>query len=228
MQALDILKKLDSKAVFHVQDIERIANANRPYARLILNRLKERGLIKKIAENSYTTKDDINAIASNIVFPSYISFWYASYFLGYTEQIVNTVHVATTVKKKTVKFENYEIKFVPIKHFFGYRKIRTNQGDIFIAEDEKLLIDALLRPRECGNFDEIKKIFKRANINNEKLAEYLNDAGNQNIIKKVGYLLEKLRRIDLSEDFALDKNYAILNPFSGKWNKIDRKWRVRI
>lgn len=86
-----------------------------------------------MTKNAYTTKDNISVIASNIYSPCYISFWYASYFLGYTEQIVNTVHIATTKIKREINFENYRIKFIPINEFFGFKKIRTKDGDIFFG-----------------------------------------------------------------------------------------------
>ncbi len=222
------MRKLESKPVFRVQDIERMCMCDRDYAKLVLHRLKERGLIRKVTRNVYTTKDDIRVVASNIAHPCYISFWAASYFFGYTEQIVNTIQVATTLRKNPIDFEGYTIKFIPIKEFFGFRKIRTENGEIFMVEPEKLLIDAFLRPRECGNFDEIVKIYENAEISKEKVMEYLERVGKQSIIKRVGYLLEKIRGIDISGNFELDRNYVILNPFSLKWKKISSKWRVKV
>ncbi|MBI4015824.1 MAG: hypothetical protein HY362_03860 [Candidatus Aenigmarchaeota archaeon] len=228
MKAIELLDKLRAKAVFKIQDIERIGYCKGIYAKLILNRLKQRGLVKKIKRNAYTTKDSIFLIASNIVYPSYISFWSASYFLGYTEQILNTVQVATTRRAVPIKFEGYDIKFVSIKPVFGYKKIRTDEGDIFIAEDEKLLIDCFLRPKECGNFDEIIKIFENAKIDEDKVVKYLQITGNNNVIKRVGYLLETIKSVDISHNFILDKNYVVLNPFSKKWEKTYSKWRLKI
>ncbi len=227
MKSIEILERLKTKPVFRVQDIERIAFCNREYAKLLLNRLKRRGYIKKVVKNVYTTKDDIFVIASNITSPSYISFWSASYFLGYTEQILNTVQLATTRRFKPVLFEGYRIDFVPIKHFFGYKKTRTSEGELFIAEDEKLLIDALLRPEKCGNFDEIEKIFKNAKIDRSKLVMYLKRVGSQTLIKRAGFLLEKIRNIDVSESFRLDRNYVVLNPFYKRWKDVNAKWRVK-
>ena len=120
MNAVEMLKALQSKPVFGFKDVQRLGMCSRKYAIEVLGRMKARGLIKKISENAYTTKDDVNVVASNITYPSYISFWYASYYLGYTEQIVNTVQVSTTVRKKRIEFENYEIKFIPLKHFLFY------------------------------------------------------------------------------------------------------------
>ncbi len=228
MKTIELLDRLRAKPVFGVQDVERIAYCDRNYAKQIISRMKKRKLIKHIRRNVYTTKDNIFVIASNIIYPCYISFWSASYFLGYTEQIVNTAQVAVNRKIKPIKFENYRIKFVPLKYFFGYKKIRTNEGELFIAENEKLLIDAFLRPEECGNFDEIEKIFENAEISQKKLAEYLKKIGSQTIIKRVGYLLEKNKKIDISKGFRLDKNYVILDPFSKNWKNINAKWRVRL
>ncbi len=228
MKTIELLGKLREKPVFRIQDIERIAYCNRKYAKLIAHRLKKRGLIKEVARNAYTTKDNIFLIAGNITYPSYISFWSASYFLGYTEQIVNTVHVAVTRRIKPIKFEGYLIKFIPLKDFFGYKKIHTGEGNIFVAEDEKLLIDAFLKYGECGNFDEIEKLFENSKIDKEKLVVYLKKINNQTVAKRVGFLLEKTKGTDISKSLELDKNYVRMNPFSKTWKKTNSKWRVLV
>lgn len=227
MKTLALIEKLKKKPVFRIQDIERIAFCERSYAKLVLNRLKKRNLIKKVARNAYTTKDNIFVIASNIEYPSYISFWSASSFFGYTEQVLNTVQVAAT-KTKKINFEGHTIKFVPIKPFFGYKKIQSDEGEIFIAENEKLLIDILLKPKECGNFDEIKKIFENAEISKKKITEYLKRTNNLTVTKRAGWLLENLKGMDISNSVQLDKNYVLLNPFCEKYKKIDSKWRIKI
>ncbi len=227
MKTINLLNTLKSKPIIRVQDIERIAYCNKEYAKQVINRLKKAGLLEKLRRNAYTTKDDIPVVASNLISPSYISFWYASYYMGYTEQIINTVHIATTRKIKPVEFKGYKLKFIPIQHFFGYKKLKTTEGDIFIAEDEKLLIDAFLKPKECGNIGEIEKIFENAEISQEKLIAYLQKLNSQTVTKRVGFTLEKIRGIDISRHFRLDNNYIILDPFLKKWNKISSKWRIK-
>lgn len=227
MKTIELLGKLRDKPVFKIQDVERIAYCDRNYAKQIVNRLKKKRLIKQVRRNVYTTGDNIFVIASNIVYPSYISFWSASYFLGYTEQIVNTIHIAMTRRIRPIKFNGYEIKFIPLKHFFGYKKIRTNDGELFIVENEKLLIDAFLKPTECGNFDEIEKMFDGVEISEEKIINYLKKTSSQTIIKKVGFLLEKIKGLDISKSFRMDKNYILLNPFSKQWRTTNSKWRVK-
>jgi predicted transcriptional regulator of viral defense system len=228
MDSLNVLKKLEPRPVFRVQDIERLCNCDRPYARQILHRLKDKGHIRRVTENIYTTSDDIYAIASNIISPSYISFFSASYYLGYTEQIVNTVQVATTVRKKEISFEHYRIEFIPLRQFFGYKKTRTQKGDIFVVEDEKLLIDILLKPGKAGNLDEIKKAFESSKIDKDKIIQYLKRVNSQSVTKRLGYLLENIKGLDISKEFSLDNNYVFLNSFSKKGNTLVGKWRVKV
>ncbi len=176
----------------------------------------------------YTAKQDVWVVASNIVAPCYISFWSAAQYYGFTEQILNTIFVAVPFSKREVEFEGYKIKFVELREFFGYKKERTNAGNVFIAEQEKLLIDALLKPKCCGNFDEIVKIYENAKISEEKIVEYLKRVKKQAVVKRVGYLLEEVKGIDISKHFELDRNYVILNPFEKSWSKVESKWKVKL
>lgn len=228
MKAVDLTEKLQAKAVFGIQDIERIAYCDKKYAKVVLSRLKAGKLVKKIRRNAYTLQDNVFVVASNITYPSYISFLSASCFLGYTEQIANTVQLATTRKIRGLEFENYKIRFVPLEHFFGYKKIAAENGEVFIVEDEKLLIDCLLKPKECGNMDEIEKVFEKAKIAEDKLISYLKQIKNQTLVKRAGFLLEKSRGIDISKSFKLDKNYPPLNPFERRHAGISKKWRLKV
>lgn len=223
---IELIEKLRKKPVFSLNDITRLCYCSREYSKIILNRLLKRNLIQKITKNRYTISGDIYVIASNLKYPGYVSFWAASSYLGYTEQILNTIQIATTQKYKEVDFQGYKIKFIPMKYFFGYKKQRTEQGEIFIVEPEKLLLDCMLKQKEIGNFDEIIKIFKNAEISKRKVVLYLKKIKNQSLIKRVGFMLERYKKIDISKNFELDTNYINLNLFSKKKKKTDSKWRV--
>lgn len=228
MKEIEIIEKLKEKSVFSVQDIQRMGSFSRGYAKLVLNRLVKRKLIKKVTRNVYTVQKDILIIASNLKIPSYVSFWSASSYYGFTEQILTTVYVACTRKIKQIVFEGYNIKFVKVKNFFGYKKIKTEHGEIFIVNNEKLLIDSLLHFKEMGNFDEIEKVFQKTEVSKEEIIEYLEKINNQSLIKRVGYLLEKHKNIDISKFFKMDRNYFYLNQFSKKYKSLNSKWRVYI
>ncbi len=228
MNTIMLLDRLKRKTVFRIKDIEHLALCNNAYAKQILNRLKEKHLVRQISRNVYTIKTNIFVISSNIAYPSYISFWSASSYFGYTEQILSRIQIATTRKVKPINFEGYAIVFIPIKHLFGYKKIQTEEGELFMVDPEKLIIDSLLYPKELGNFDEIEKIIVNAEISTEKMIEYLKRVDNMSLIKRAGYLLDKLRSIDISSSFILDNNYVQLNMFRKKGKNIIPKWRIKI
>jgi len=230
MNSIKLLDALKQKPVFRIEDVQKVSGKKREYATLIIHRLKKKGIIRKITKNRYTTKNSIYAIASNLIYPSYISFWSASAFLGYTEQMPSIIQVAVTRKLNPVEFEGYKIKFIKLskKEFFGYKKIITDEGPIFIVENEKLIIDALNKQEECGNPAEIEKIIKNADVDINKIIDYLKLTGNHALTKRVGFILEKIKNIDISKEFKLNRNYIILNQFSGKWDKINSKWKVKI
>lgn len=228
MNEKQIIKKLNEKTVFNIQEMQRILNSSREYTKLVLNRLVNRESIKRIKKNSYTLQDDPVVISTNIVYPSYLSFWSASSYKGYTEQILNTIQIATTKKLNNLTFQNQKIEFVKIKSPFGYEKIKTKYGELFLALDEKLIIDSLEHQKRMGNFDEIEKIIENSKIDKLKMVDFLKRNKNQSTVKRVGYLLEEIKNMDLSKKFTLDKNYIKLNKLSNKSSKINSKWKVKI
>ena len=228
---MNLLPYLKGKALVDIATIKKIVGAKPKYASLVLQRLVKSRVLKKVTRNRYTSLSNPYIIATNLYTPSYLSFWSASQYLGLTEQIVNTIHIVTTSPHQSIQFEQYTFKFIvlPKKYFFGFEKVQTEEGAIFIVDKEKLFIDALLRPREMGNFDEIENVIQKAEINKEKIANYLQRTKNASVIKKVGYLLETYKSIDLYPQFKIkDKNYVRLNPFTQKTKKNVAKWRIKL
>ena len=209
--------------------LKKLLGCTDDYAYTLLGRLVKQGRLKKIVKGKYTVHDDIYLVATNIYTPSYLSFLSCSYFKGYTEQIINTVQIAVPVQARPIYFEDYTIEFhkVARKMFFGYEKIVYGDFFIFVADDEKLLIDAIYFDDLMGNFDEIVKVFESVEPDIGKLVEYLESIGNKSLAKKVGFLLEKLKGFDISGrlDYK-DKNIILLSSFmEGKKN--DKKWQVK-
>ena len=229
MKTIDLLDNLRNYPVFTINDIERLTKSKRNYSKLLINRLKKKEYIFKIENGKYTTNNlkNIELISTSLVFPSYISYWYASYYKGYTDQIINKITIATTIKKKQLTFQNYILKFIKTNDFFGSYK----ENGVFIVDDNKLLIDAFLKPREFGNFDEILKVVNNSKFDKIKIIKYLKKINNVLLIRKIGYVLEKYRQIDIYSDFKVlkySKNYTFLNPFYKKSTYIDKKWRIKI
>lgn len=227
MNSHQLLKSLNEKPVFTLADIRRRVSSP-AYAKQLVHRLQRQDLIARVAQNRYTINDDPLVVATHLVTPCYLSFWSASAFYGYTEQILNTIQIATTHKRKSTVYKGVRIQFFPLKEIYGYRKFATPVGELFIADPEKLLIDCFLRPQAIGNFTEILNVIEKAPCSKEKIIEYLKRANNSALTKRLGYLLEKKRSIDISSQIKLDTNYVFLNPFSKRRTSTNAKWRVKL
>ena len=192
------------------------------------NREIKKGNLVRIKKGIYANPDTpAYEIASNIIFPSYISLFSALNYYQFTEQIPNTIQVICTKQIREIKFFNYLIKFIKVKPqwIFGIKR----ENNMFIATQEKLILDALKFQKEMGNFDEIIGLIKQAKIDTNNMVSYLNKSQEISLIKRTGYLLEKYKGIDIYSSFSKilkkDKNYIKIN-LSAKKKILNKKWRI--
>ncbi|MDD3175112.1 MAG: hypothetical protein PHU51_01390 [Candidatus Nanoarchaeia archaeon] len=219
---IKVLNYVNSKIIVTKADIKKIVNTNNAYAYLVLQRLKNKKILKQIIKGKYTNKSNPYEIATNINPPAYISLLTASELKGYTEQIINNIQTITN-KNKTFLFENYKFTLIKSKFLFGFEKV----DNYFIADDEKLLIDCFLFRKNSGNFNEIFNIANHSKINKDKIITYLKKINDQNLIKRIGFMLEKIKHIDISKEFKLDKNYIFLDTITKQYKNINTKWRIK-
>jgi predicted transcriptional regulator of viral defense system len=231
-----LLSELDRLGLemFTSGDVERILNISSNRAYQILHRLVEKNWIRRIGKGKYLLlsiagieKKNLLAQASSMVFPSYISFWSALSYHGFTEQLPQTISVATTKRKKEIKLGNTRVKFITISpsRFFGY--VKTESG--FIAEPEKALIDSLHLPRYAGGIDEVFKCICNAwkEIDREKLITYAIKMESKSLLKRLGYLIEfgKLNIESIEKMRGLiGKGFSKLDPLAPSKKKYSGRW----
>jgi len=231
MKKINLIRELEKYAVFNLNIIKNIIKKDNNYAKLVVYRLKKDNFIFEIEKNKYTLKKDAILISSRIIWPSYISGWSALRYYNLTEQLPQTILIITTRarKKKEIKFNNSRIVFTKVrqKYFFGYRKERYGEFDIFVADKEKALIDSVLFKKI--SFSEICDITKN-NLNDidiDLLIEYLIKIKNKTLIKRFGFLLENLG-LEVYHKFKrfIDFKYIALDYSLEKKGEKDKKWRV--
>lgn len=167
---------LQKYPVFTVRDLASLLNKKNNYVYLQAYRWKKEGLIYEIEKGKYTVEEDPFMISSWIVWPSCISGWAALHYYHLTEQLPFTIQVITTRrrKRKVLNYGNARIEFTTVRasFFFGFQRVIYHQHEIFIAEKEKALIDALAyRKMSLAEGIEIIKNNKRK-INNRRLFSY--------------------------------------------------------
>lgn len=234
MNTRDFLEKIKKarKAIFTANDLVKITNKRKEYLKVYLFRLKKKELIQEVERGKYIISQHPFITASNLIFPSYISFLSAYSYYQITTQIPRIIQVVTLCSKKSLELENYTIKFIklPARKLFGYHKESFMEKEIFIAEKEKAIIDSLYLPKYCP-LDETKAALEvKLDIN--KLISYALKMNSKVLLKRLGYLLE-LKNIDIHKRVQkyLNKRYDPLNPFQKKLKKKpgkSEKWRLII
>lgn len=212
--------------VFSVDDLCLLLGINKIKAYNLLKALKKKAIIKSIGKRkfSFLGKNEFE-IASELNFPSYISFWSALNYYGFSDNNPRKIFIATTKYSKS--FGNFKYITLSKKRFFGY----TSVGKMIIAEKEKVIIDSLLFPKYSGGIKEIKKSLKEAlnEIDLRKIINYALKIKSKAVIRRLGYLLDSLGIKDLKK---LEKNigsgFELLDPTLEKKNNLNTKWLLDI
>ncbi len=231
MNLLEFLKALEKfeKPVFTVNDVAKIIGTEKEYARLYLYRLKSKGVMEAVERNKYTLADNHPYVtATNILFPSYMSFLTALHYYGATTQIPSSIYIASTRSKKSLNLKGYSVEFVKLKkeRFFGYTREKFQGKFIFMAEKEKLIVDSLFLPQYCP-IDETFKALEDKELNIDTLIEYGLKMDSIVTLKRLGCLLE-LTGIDVYDRlrYKLNRKYDLLNPFLAKKGDKNNKWKL--
>ena len=233
MKTLEILKQLEKfqKGVFSISDIARLIKKPKEYCWLVLYRLKEKNLIVKIEKDKYALKEtNPYVIFSNLVYPSYLSFLTAFSYYNLTTQIPKYMQIVSLKSKKEIRFEGYTLKFIKFKpkRFFGYKREKTSNGFIFVAEPEKAIIDSLFLPKYCPIDEVYNALIECKDLNIEKLINYALRMKSIVVLKRLGFLLGK-GGIDVYDRIKnkINKKYDYLSGLKIIGEK-HKKWRLII
>ncbi|MBU4491355.1 MAG: hypothetical protein KKD69_02720 [Euryarchaeota archaeon] len=225
---------------FTVRELANLLKIRIKKAYAIAARLEGRGFIKSVERGKYLllgfeperVLSNQFFIASRVVYPSYVSFFSALNFYGFTEQVPIMVFLASTRKKKEVEFNSFRFKYVLMKpeKFFGYRKERIGDLDFLMAEEEKALIDSLYLPQNAGGMVEVVKAVYNAKekIDPDKLFSYAAAMKNRSLCSRLGYLLEKFGKDAGKLLECSSSEYVKLDPVNKKSRIWDKKWHVNV
>lgn len=232
MDAVEAIKKLETYPTFSVDTIANLLHKDPSYAKLYLNRLKKRHLVHQLQRNVYTVQTDPLIVASHIIWPSYISLWAALRFHNLTEQIPTAITVLTTRTKRrtTLSFANTRILFnhVPATWFFGFGKAKIGSFDVFMADPEKTLVDALLL--KALSATEIHTILSDhlKVLSTDRLVAYALRTQNKALMKRMGWMLsihgvaaaKKLQKHSYPTVIAFDYARPVHGPRDSSWGLI--------
>ena len=216
--------------------------------RFMLMRMLEKGLLFKVSKKVYwVVPFDQDA-------DDYLPNWHllaeplaggGRYYIGYysalqihglitqpslKEQVVREKHKTETVVLKGVEFQ---FIFHNEKHFFGVKKVWIDSYNKVPCSDlEKTMIDCLYMPAYAGGIIEVAKALwtAREKLDYGKLLSYAKQFDSQVVIKRLGYLLDKLGiETDIIDQLRGLRSAAVspLDTEVPNEGKISTKWSIR-
>jgi predicted transcriptional regulator of viral defense system len=235
-------------SIFTLEDAVRLLNDNkRSVSRLVSSLVRKRKL-QRIEKAKYLLippmawkrgefSEQGAVIATQLIEPYYLSYWTALDIYGWTEQPSQTIFIATTKQKASLKVQGMTFKFVRLKpkRFFGYRERWNGPHKVTVADMEKTIVDCLDQPRYCGEIVEaVKGIWNgRDEIDFSKTLTYAVRMNNGAIIKRLGYIMETLEI--LTPEFRnklvsrISRGFVNLDPGGPKTqSKLVPEWQIRL
>jgi predicted transcriptional regulator of viral defense system len=172
----------------------------------LLARMERDGLVARLERGKYVllglnpeqTLSNPLFLGNQFVTPSYISFWSALHFYGFTEQAPRQVFLAVTRAKRPLTWRGIAFRFVRLQPhaFFGYRRETLGGLSVTVADEAKAIVDSLSLPQYAGGVSEVAKALRNAlqdgRVSAADLIDYARRLGNASLEARLGYLLEAL------------------------------------
>jgi predicted transcriptional regulator of viral defense system len=237
--------KRANKTVFTVLDAINILNTKKCNVIKLLKRLTDKGWFLRIEKGKYLSiplevssgqpyTEHQFIIASLFIKPYYIGYMSMLNHYGYTEQLANTVFVASSKRKrdKTIAGVTYKFVYLPRYKMFGKTHLTIENNKILVSNREKTIIDCIDHPEYCGGIIEATKGLWNAknDINLARLRKYVKKIKNSAVAKRLGYILERLKMGDKKTiDYLLKskaKGYSLLDPLIPKKTNFNSRWNL--
>lgn len=234
-----------SRTIFGLRDVASELDCSYEYAKVLVNNLARKKWVEILRRGTYLivplsagvrgeyTEHEF-VIASHLVSPYYIAYWSALNFHRLTEQTPFTVFVATTKRLKDRRILDTRYRFVTLtgRKFFGSEPVPIGPNRVNVSDLAKTLADSLDHPEYCGGISEVAKGLRNAGEKADiaKVVKYARRMGNSAILKRLGFLLERLeiaanertaremRRLIAPGMSPLDPSLPRKGRYTSKWN----------
>ena len=134
------------------------------------------------------------ALAAAVVEPSYVGWWSAASFHGFTTQKPMAVSVATLKQATARTIEGGDVRFIKVapRKFFGFEDYDVYGRAVAISTPAKTVVDCADRPDLAGGAAELTRIMFGASSTVD-LTEVANLAGQMRstaLLQRLGYLAD--------------------------------------
>ena len=223
----------------------------------LISKLAHSGWIEILKRGTYVVKRSLYtgdippfAVAAALVQPIAISHWSALAYHGFTTQSPSMIQASTPHQVVTPEMRmgkaysprgraawrafGLEFEFIYTKRelFWGFQRIWVNSWQqVDITDPERTALDLMTRPDIFGGISSASEILEGSlsQINIERLVSYALRYAVGAVIKRLGWILEKMdvfpERLNPLRDYPV-QGYTRLDPNQPKSAKLDPHWRI--
>lgn len=217
---VELLDWANERPLFTVNEAERLTRMARPSLREKLSRLTARGKLVRVERGKYTVHDDPMVYATYVETPSFISLWSGLRFYDLTTQQPTTLQVLSPVNRGDLP----HVDFHTTSDVFGFGKRRYDRFDIFVADPERLLLDCLSRAQVPVS--EVIDLVETVEV--DTAVAYAERFGRKAVTKRLGYLFDVVRDIDVPALHVDDRNYPRLDLTRPTSIDTNAAWRLNV
>ena len=176
---------------------------NESTARKVIRNLLRKGWLTRLVAGRYlfippeygpenVGENNPLALASAVVEPSYVGWWAAASYHGFTTQKPMTISVATQRQLPTRTIEGNEIRFVKVvgRKFFGFKSYDLYGREAVLSTPAKTVVDCLDRPDLAGGAAEVARILHVSvvNANPDELIDTALRMESTALLQRLGFL----------------------------------------
>ncbi len=206
-------------------------------ARKVIRNLLRKGWLSRIVGGRYMLlppeygpenlgENNILALAAAAVEPSYIGWWSASAYHGFTTQAPATVFVAVLRQTPSRTIEGSEVRFVRLSghKFFGQKTYKVYDRFVSISTPEKTLVDCLDRPDLAGGPAELTRITHKAlaEVSPQGLLAAALSMKSKALLQRLGFLSDLVER-PLPDGVRNSLRDAIPKSFRSHFGRSERR-----
>jgi predicted transcriptional regulator of viral defense system len=210
------------REVVHAADIIDLLGSE-PTARKVIRNLLRKGWLTRLVGGRYMVlppehgpenlgENNPIALAAAAAEPSYIGWWSAAAFHGFTTQKPMTVTVAVLRQMPARTIEGTEVRFIKIapRKFSGFKSYNVYGRNAAISDPEKTVVDCIDRPDLAGGPAELARIVYSAmeEIDHDKLVTAALAMKSTALLQRLGFLTELVGK-PLPEELRLKLRSAI-------------------
>jgi len=191
-----------------VSDIRALAGPGSA-TRNVVQQLVRKGWLSRVRRGRYVLlppehgpdnlgENNVLALATAAVSPSYAGWWSAASFHGFTTQVPLTTFIAVTGKMLERELEGTTVRYVQLaKHkFFGSQLYPLYGRQVPISTPAKTLIDCLDRPGLAGGATEVVRIADQAftKTSVDEAVEIAIRFGSKSLMQRLGAISDLVGR----------------------------------